>query len=145
MAGREPRKRVEALTVVAGGVLIRSGSPSPSPSASPAHSRTHLLHSYSAAGTPFSLTNPDWVTVFATVFLAVGAIVTAIWAIKAFNKQKKELNLLQKQAQDQQEEQKRSQARNISVWCINTIVSDGSLIIIVACRNASDLPVSTSR
>jgi len=48
------------------------------------------------------LTLPTWVTAIATVVLAIGAGITAIWAIKAFGKQTQELGVLEQQAKDQQ-------------------------------------------
>jgi hypothetical protein len=51
---------------------------------------------------PDPLTVPTWVTAIATVILALGAIITSIFAIRAFGKQSEELGVLQQQANDQQ-------------------------------------------
>jgi hypothetical protein len=47
---------------------------------------------------------PTWLTAIFTGVLAVGAIVTSVFAILAFRKQSAEVRLLQKQAQQQQQE-----------------------------------------
>jgi hypothetical protein len=50
------------------------------------------------------VTTATWVLAMATVVLAGGAIVTAVFAIRAFGKQSDELGVLQQQASDQAEE-----------------------------------------
>jgi hypothetical protein len=49
------------------------------------------------------LTVPTWIAAIATVALATGAIVTAVFAILAFRKQSAELTILNSQASDQRE------------------------------------------
>lgn len=49
-----------------------------------------------------SIAVPTWIGAAATVVLAVGAIITAIFAVKAFRKQAEELDVIQSQAKDQQ-------------------------------------------
>jgi hypothetical protein len=61
----------------------------PSPRASATHPAAHLVHT--PPGTPFSLTDPTWITAIATGVLAVFAIVTAVYAILAFRKQAQEV------------------------------------------------------
>jgi hypothetical protein len=53
---------------------------------------------------PDPLTVPTWLTAIFTGVLAIGAIVTAIFAIRAFRKQSAELGVLQQQAKDQSEQ-----------------------------------------
>lgn len=48
------------------------------------------------------LTLPTWIAAIATVVLAVGAIITSIFAIRAFGKQTQELDVIRQQAKDQQ-------------------------------------------
>lgn len=48
------------------------------------------------------LTLPTWIGAIATVVLAVGAIITSVFAIRAFRKQGEELVVIKAQAKDQQ-------------------------------------------
>ena len=54
-----------------------------------------------------ALTAPTWVTAAFTIVLAVGAIVTAIFAILAFRKQPAQLTILKGQAEDERETNKK--------------------------------------
>lgn len=49
-----------------------------------------------------SLTLVTWIGAIATVILAVGAVVTSIFASRAFHKQSREVEVLQRQLTDQQ-------------------------------------------
>jgi hypothetical protein len=64
------------------------------------HSAAHLVHT--PAGTPFSLTDPTWITAVATAVLAAFAIVTAWYARRAFCEQAEEVRTLKIQLSDQQ-------------------------------------------
>lgn len=83
-------------------MLIRTTSPSPAASISavPASPVIRVAHTNDAS--PWAAIVPAWVGAVATVGLLIGAIVTAIFAIKAFHKQSKEVDLLQRQLADQQ-------------------------------------------
>jgi hypothetical protein len=67
-----------------------------------------------AASDPLTL--PTWLTAVFTGVLAVGAIVTAVFAILAFRKQSTEVRILQEQAQRESEQRLRSQASRVFVW-----------------------------
>jgi hypothetical protein len=81
-----------------GSRLGRITEPSPSQTV---HAR-HVAHT--AGGIPFSLSNPDWVTATATTILALGAIVTAVFASLAFRKQSEEVRTLKDQLTEQSKE-----------------------------------------
>jgi hypothetical protein len=59
---------------------------------------------------PDPLTVPTWLTAIFTRVLAIGAIVTAIFAIRAFRKQSTEVTLLQAQAEEQEKAARRDAA-----------------------------------
>jgi hypothetical protein len=67
-----------------------------------------------AASDPLTL--PTWLPAVFTGVLAVGAIVTAVFAILAFRKQSTEVRILQEQAQRESEQRLRSQASRVFVW-----------------------------
>jgi hypothetical protein len=56
---------------------------------------------------PDPLLAPTWVTAVFTIVLAVGAIVTAIFAFLAFRKQSQQVRLLQKQVTDDESDRRR--------------------------------------
>jgi gas vesicle protein len=60
---------------------------------------------YSAAADP--LAAPTWITAIFTIALAVGAIITAVFAILAFSKQSAELRTLIEQVDDQRDTNKK--------------------------------------
>src|SRR6266581_3452624 len=62
------------------------------------------------------LTVATWIAAIATVILALGAIVTSIFAIRAFGKQPEEVRLLKEQTARDIEQRRRAQASRVSVW-----------------------------
>jgi type II secretory pathway pseudopilin PulG len=78
--------------------------PNSGTSASPVPSNANRVGRVTHVGgtSPWSIVVPTWLTALATAGLLIGAIVTAIFAIKAFRKQAKEVELLQEQLTDQQ-------------------------------------------
>lgn len=67
-------------------------------SASPTPSVRHT----DAGGSSWSIVVPTWIGALATFGLFAGAIITAVFAVKAFSKQSEEVGLLQQQLNDQQ-------------------------------------------
>ena len=58
---------------------------------------------------------PTWITTIFTIVLAVGAVVTAIFAITAFGKQSAELSILSAQADDQRQTNKKLAAVGVTL------------------------------
>jgi Na+/glutamate symporter len=90
-----------------------------------------------------SLLVATWTGAVATVGLLIGAIVTSVFAIKAFRKQSEEVALLQAQVKDQQddrareaEERRRAQAAKIFVTA-----SPGLSNIEIRMHNTSEQPI----
>jgi hypothetical protein len=80
---------------------------------------------------------PGWITAIATAFLAVGAIFTIIYAVKAFRKQSQEVAILLKQSQRDEAERRRAQASSVFIGVpprSNRLVQPGAY-------NASSVPV----
>jgi len=94
--------RLGAVEASLGLLLIHAISPSPAASTSPSPHNPVPYVAHTNETSPWSVIVPTWVGAVATVGLLVGAIVTAIFAIKAFRKQAKEVDLLQQQLTDQQ-------------------------------------------
>jgi hypothetical protein len=102
-----------------------------------------------------SLLAATQITAIATVVLALGAIITAWFAIKAFGKQSKEVSLLQQQADRDIDQRRRAQAAQVFVECRpvateiagtmeEAMVRTGNDVPephIVKAHNASDLPI----
>ena len=88
---------------------------------------------------------PTWITAIATVGLLVGAIITAIYAVKAFGDQAKELAILAKQNESDIAERRRAQAVQVFTGAPQPAGSaeQGGPITgtVPYARNASDLPV----
>lgn len=62
------------------------------------------------------LTLPTWLTAILTGVLAVGALVTAVFAFLAFRKQSQEVALLQEQDRRDIEQRRRAQAAQVFTW-----------------------------
>jgi len=88
---------------------------------------------------------PTWITAIATVGLLFGAIVTAIYAIRAFREQSKEVGLLAEENKRQAYERRRAQAVRVFTGAPQPprreSESDPFLMSVPYVRNASDLPV----
>lgn len=118
-----PRFRAEAVGATLW--LARAISPSPvasrtaSPSPSPAHHSPHIVQAGTAGSTFWSVDLPAWITAIATVGLLAGAVITAIFAVKAFRKQAREVDLLQKQAERDIYDRRRAQARLVFISLID--------------------------
>lgn len=82
---------------------------------------------------------PTWVTAIATVLLFIGAVVTAIYAIRAFRLQRQQLNEQLAEQRRAQANEVRAQANKVAAWLgeMDGDRSPRSAWI----RNASDLPV----
>jgi hypothetical protein len=107
---------------------------------------------------PDPLAAPTWITAIATAVLAVFAIITAIFAIKAFRKQSAEVGLLQKQAEREAEERRWAQATLVYVsakiiYARSGAVADDAaagpittaLAVAAEVHNTSEQPVYDSR
>jgi uncharacterized membrane-anchored protein YhcB (DUF1043 family) len=70
-----------------------------------------------AASDPLSL--PTWLTAIFTGVLAVGAIITAVFAILAFRKQSDELVVVQRQASDSSEQLKLQRSQMTDQQAVN--------------------------
>jgi negative regulator of sigma E activity len=75
-------------------------SPTASSSLNHAHFVAHVTHT--GGNAPWSIVVPTWIGAISTVGLLLGGIATTIFAIKAFRKQSKEVDLLEQQLADQQ-------------------------------------------
>lgn len=71
------------------------------PLAPATHASSHVVEH--AAGSIWATDVPGWITAIATAGLLVGAIVTAIYAVRAFRKQSQEVSVIEQQVKDQQE------------------------------------------
>lgn len=90
-----------------------------------------------------SLLAATWTSAITTVVLAVGAIVTAVYAIMAYRKQSKQTQLLQEQADRDIEQRRRAQASHVFT-CIERRPFDGKsedMREAVCIRNTSSQPV----
>lgn len=90
-----------------------------------------------------SLLAATWTSAMATVVLAIGAIVTAVYAGKAYRKQAEQTRLLQVQANRDIEQRRRTQASQVFTWIEKRPFTDDSQDMReAACiRNTSSQPV----
>jgi type II secretory pathway pseudopilin PulG len=79
----------------------------------------HVTHAVAPGSTFWSVDAPAWITAIATVGLLAGAVVTAIFAVKAFRKQAREVDLLQRQAERDVDERRRAQARLVFIYLVD--------------------------
>ena len=89
--------------------------------------------------------HPDLITAIATVGLLAGAIVTAIYAARAFSKQAKEVAILTGENKRQADERRRAQAVRVFTGAPQpprrVEQADPILMTVPYARNASDLPI----
>lgn len=90
-----------------------------------------------------SLLIATWIGAIATVVLAVGAVVTAWYAIKAYRDQSKQTRLLQDQTIRDIEFRRRAQASGVFVWVEDRAYDDNpdDMRAAACIRNTSNQPV----
>jgi len=83
------------------------------------------------------------ITAIATAVLAVFAIITAVYAVRAFRKQSDEVGILQQQMQDDRDRRKRAQASRVFIWIEQRPFdgNPGDLRPAACIRNTSRQPV----
>jgi hypothetical protein len=88
-----------------------------------------------------SLLAATWTAAGATVGLFIGAIVTAVYAIRAFRKQSEEVRLLQEQAERDIEQRRRAQASGVFISVEPRPLEDNPQNEAACIRNTSAQPV----
>jgi hypothetical protein len=69
-----------------------------------------------ASGSIWAADVPGWITAIATAGLLIGAIITAIYAARAFGKQAEGFAILKEQSQREAEQRKIAQASQVFIW-----------------------------
>ena len=70
----------------------------------------------SLSAAPDPLTVPTWIGAIATVILALGAIITAIFAVLAWRNQSAEVSLQRKELERVAADRRRAQASRVFIW-----------------------------
>lgn len=80
---------------------------------------------------------PTWITAIATIGLLIGAVITAVYAVKDFRDQARQIAGLQKENERQADERRRAQARSVFI----AVPPRSMRLVQPAAHNASDYPI----
>jgi hypothetical protein len=119
-----------------------AATPAPSHTVTPHAVRAttiiHIVHS-GASGDATSMLWAAWVTALATAGLLIGAVITAIYAVRAFGQQATDVKLAREQADRDIQERRRAQAAQ--VFIVTSARPADPVLLVAQASNTSRQPV----
>jgi hypothetical protein len=119
-----------------------SPSPSPTlptPSASHASHLIHVVHTANSTAT--SLLLATWIVAVATAGLLVGAVITAIYAARAFSKQSEGIKLAREQSDRDIQQRRQAQAAQVFIVIASGVPASPGVQVLTEASNTSRQPV----